>query len=139
VHEAFIDETLAYAAATEGQQPLLRGAVHAQGMLAARGGTRALGALLDHGVQAASDAVRAPVALGVGLVAFRNPGVLLGVLETRSDGGAAIELLRDAFDMLNEDFEEERFFVEVRRAYWAAPEGSVGRQVAEQLIAMLEF
>ena len=37
-----------------------------------------------------------------------------------SVGSAAVELLREAFDMLEEDFEEERFFVAVRRAYWAS-------------------
>ena len=49
------------------------------------------------------------------------------------------ELLRDAFDMVAEDFEEERFYVSVRRAYWAAPEGSTRRSVAAQLIDVLEF
>jgi hypothetical protein len=41
--------------------------------------------------------------------------------------------------MLNEDFEEERFFVEVRKTYWAAGAGSPERQVAEDLIRVLEF
>ena len=31
--------------------------------------------------------------------------------------------------MLEEDFEEERFFVTVRRAYWQAPAGSPARAV----------
>ena len=50
-----------------------------------------------------------------------------------------IELLREAFDMLEEDFEEERFFVTVRRAYWQAPQGSPARKVAEALVLKLEF
>ena len=50
-----------------------------------------------------------------------------------------VELLREAFDMLEEDFEEERFFVTVRRAYWQAPAGSPARTVAETLIRKLEF
>jgi hypothetical protein len=137
-HEAFVDDSLAFAAATEGYQPLLRGAVHAQGMLAARGRADALEALLDQGVSA-GDAARAPIALGFGLVAFRNPGLVLRVLESRADREAIVGLLLDAFDMLNEDFEEERFYVEVRRAYWDAPPGSAARRVAEMLIAMLEF
>ena len=41
--------------------------------------------------------------------------------------------------MLSEDFEEERFFVEMRRAYWAAAAGSARRRVTEALIQKLEF
>ncbi len=41
--------------------------------------------------------------------------------------------------MLEEDFEEERFFVTVRRAYWQAPAGSPARTVCETLIRKLEF
>jgi len=48
-------------------------------------------------------------------------------------------VLRDAFDMLEEDYEEERFFATVRRSYWAAPEGSPDRKVADALIQALEF
>ena len=51
----------------------------------------------------------------------------------------AIELLREAFDMLEEDLEEERFYVTVRRAYWAAPAGSPARKIADLLIQKLEF
>jgi hypothetical protein len=47
--------------------------------------------------------------------------------------------LRDAFDMLEEDLEEERFFALVRRTYWQAAEGSPTRRVAETLIQRLEF
>ena len=47
--------------------------------------------------------------------------------------------LLEAFDMLSEDFEEERFYVEIRNAFWSAPEGSPRRRAAERLIATLEF
>ena len=36
--------------------------------------------------------------------------------------------------MLEEDLEEERFFVAVRQAYWAAADGSPTRKLCEQLI-----
>ena len=65
--------------------------------------------------------------------------VLLEVLEAQDDLAPAIELLREAFDMLEEDFEEERFFVAVRRAYWAAPAGSRAGTIADTLIQRLEF
>ena len=51
----------------------------------------------------------------------------------------AIELLREAFDMLEEDMEEERFYVTVRRAYWAAAASSPARKIADILIQKLEF
>ena len=41
--------------------------------------------------------------------------------------------------MLEEDYEEERFFATVRRAYWQAPVGSPERKLADALIQALEF
>jgi hypothetical protein len=41
--------------------------------------------------------------------------------------------------MLEEDLEEERFFVAVRRAYWSAPDGSATRKLCELLITKLDF
>jgi HEAT repeat protein len=137
-HEPFIKKNLTFAATAEGYQPLLRGAVHALGMLARKGKDDALVALLDAGIPA-TDPARAAIALGVGLVALRTPDVLLRVLETRKDLEPAMALVQDAFDMLAEDLEEERFYVTVRRAYWAAPAGSARRRVAEALIQKLEF
>ena len=61
------------------------------------------------------------------------------MLERRQHLDPAIELLREAFDMLEEDYEEERFFATVRRAYWQAPAGSPARKVADALIQKLEF
>jgi len=136
--EEFLRKTLGVAATNDSYQPVLRGAAHALGVLAARGRPAALTALVEAGVPAV-DPVRAPLALALGLAALRNPPALLTLLESRADRDGAIELLRDAFDMLAEDYEEERFFVEIRRAYWAAPAGSVRRQVAEAVIQKLEF
>jgi hypothetical protein len=41
--------------------------------------------------------------------------------------------------MLEEHYEEERFYVTVRRAYWQSPEGSAARKAAGTLIGKLEF
>ena len=41
--------------------------------------------------------------------------------------------------MLEEDLEEERFYVTVRRGYWAVPENSPARKLAETLIQTLDF
>ena len=78
-------------------------------------------------------------ALAFGQVALRNTPLAVKLLGARPDLPAAALVLRDAFDMLEEDYEEERFFATVRRSYWAAPEGSADRKVADALIQALEF
>lgn len=137
-HEDYLRKTLVFAASDTQYQPLLRSAGFALAALGSRGSTVALSALLDV-AEPAVDPARAALALAVGHVVLRNPGVLLDVLAERPDRRAAVAVVQDAFDMLNEDFDEERFFVEVRRAYWAAAEGSVRRAVAQALIDTLEF
>jgi len=137
-HVPFIEESLTYAAQSADNQPLVRGAAHALGMLATEGRAEALTRLLDVGI-GADESVRAPIALTVGLVAFRNAPLLLDVIEARADRREALELLLDAFDMLSEDFEEERFYTFVREAYWNAPEGSERRTFAGQVLEVLEF
>ena len=59
---------------------------------------------------------------------------------THAYGVSALISPLDAFDVLNaEDYELERFFVEVRHVYWAAPENSPRRALAQALIDKLEF
>jgi hypothetical protein len=48
-------------------------------------------------------------------------------------------LLRDAFDMLDEDFAEERFYVLMRRVYWGARIEFRTQVVADAAIRILEF
>ena len=137
--EEYLRKTITFTAGNRGFQPLLRGTVHALAMLAMKDNAASWKALLDAGVAATGDETRSPVALGVGLVAVRRPDLVLSTLETRADADRVIELLRDAFDMLAEDFEEERFYVFVRKTYWAAPANSPRRRVAEALMVKLEF
>jgi HEAT repeat protein len=135
----YLRQAIAYAASAAGNQALLGAAAHALGVLAASGRNEAFAALLDAGAPA-RDPARAVIAWSVGSAALRNPGIVLSVLESRADRDAVADLIRDAFDMLSEeDAEQERFFVEVRKAYWAAPAGSPRRQVAAMLIDKLEF
>jgi hypothetical protein len=136
--EDFLRKTLAVAVKDASYQDVLRGAAHAWGVLAARGRPGALGVLFDAGIPAA-DPARAPIALALGMAVLRSPAGVLAALESRKDRDAALSLLQEAFDMLAEDFEEERFYVEIRRAYWSAAAGSPRRQVAEALIQKLEF
>jgi hypothetical protein len=136
---AYLKSTLEYAAANPSYQPLLRGVVHALAVLAVSGREPALTRLFDAGVSS-KDPARAAITLGVGYVALRNADVVLKVLATRADSQPAIALVGDAFDMLSsEDFEEERFGAEVRRALASAPAGAPARRVAEALIKELEY
>lgn len=137
-HHQYLADTARYAADTSGYQLLLRSAARALGALAGRGDQAAMTALFDVGIPA-TDASRAPVALALGEAAVRTPSTLLRALGDYKNPSAAIELLRDAFDMLEEDFEEELFYVEVRRAYWASADGSGARRLAEAVIQKLEF
>lgn len=136
--EDYLRQTLTFAAADSQYQSLLRSAAFSLATLASRGSVPALSVLFDV-AEPSRDPARAALSLAVGHVALRNPGVILDALESRRTRDAAIGVLQDAFDMLSEDFEEERFFVEIRRAYWAAAEGSTRRAVAQALIEKLEF
>jgi HEAT repeat protein len=137
-HTGYLVDTLTFAIANPGFQELVRSAAGGLGALAVAGNKDALAVLFERGAPT-RDPERAAIALSIGTVALRNTTLLLQVLETQKDITAATDLLREAFDMLQEDFEEERFFVAVRRAYWAAPAGSAGRKIAETLIDRLEF
>jgi HEAT repeat protein len=135
----YLDDSLKFAASTDGYQPLLRASAYAVGAFAARGDQAAFKSLFDVGI-GANDQARGTIALALGGAAVRQPAALMTVLAARAtDQTAAIELLRDAFDMLEEDFSEEMFYVAVRRAYWTAAEGSAARQLAEAVLQKLEF
>jgi HEAT repeat protein len=137
-HIGYLEKTLSYAETYPGYQDLLRGAAAGLGQIARQGNADALRILFDIGIPS-DDPVRAPVTLALGLVALRNTPLMLKTLAARPDQAAAVGILAEAFDMLEEDLEEERFFVEVRRAYWAAPDGSATRKLCEELITRLDF
>ena len=137
-HQKFVVDTLNFALANIGFQDLLRASARALGALAISGRDSAAVALLDAGIPA-RDPGRAPIALALGTVALRNTPLTMKLFGAREDLEDAALLLRDAFDMLEEDFEEERFFATVRRTYWQAAEASAPRKVANTLIQVLEF
>jgi HEAT repeat protein len=137
-HIGYLEKTLAFADTYPGYQDLLRGAAAGLGNIARQGNAEALRILFDVGIPS-QDPVRAPVTLAIGLVALRNTPLLLKTLEARADQEAAVGIVAEAFDMLEEDLEEERFFVAIRQAYWAAPDGSPSRKLCERLIAKLDF
>jgi HEAT repeat protein len=137
-HLDYLIDTVRFATRNQDFQDLLRAASGALAALAVKGEERAVDILIEHGV-AAQDPARAALALALGKVALRNTPLLIKALERQAEPAPAVELLRDAFDMLEEDFEEERFFVTVRRTYWQAAQSSTTRKVADALIQKLEF
>jgi HEAT repeat protein len=138
-HEDYIADVLRFAEHNNGGfQPLLRTAASSLAALASSGKPEALQTLLEIGIPS-PDPTRAPLALALGTVAIRNPPFLLKQLEQFDARDGAIALLQEGFDMLEEDFEKERFFVTVRRTYWQAPDGSPTRNLTDALIQKLEF
>jgi HEAT repeat protein len=137
-HIGYLEKTLTFADTYPGYQDLLRAAAAGLGNIARQGNEEALRILFDVGIPS-QDPVRAPVTLAIGLVALRNTPLLLKTLPARPDQDGAIGIVAEAFDMLEEDLEEERFFVAIRKAYWAAADGSSIRKLCEQLIAKLDF
>jgi HEAT repeat protein len=137
-HHPFISRSLQFSIANIGYQQLLRASAAALAALGLSGRKEAAVELIESGAPA-RDPARAAIALALGTVALRKPAMMLELLEDPPLLAPGAELLREAFDMLEEDFEEERFFVTIRRAYWQAPEGSPRRKAAETLIRVLEF
>ena len=137
-HMGFLQKTLGFGEDFPGYQDLIRSSAAGLGAIGAHGNPDAVTMLLDIGVPS-EDPLRAPVALALGLVALRNPPVLLKVLETRKDRDQVVSLIGEGFDMLEEDLDEERFFALVRRTYWAAADRSPTRALCEYLITKLDF
>jgi len=61
------------------------------------------------------------------------------LLEQHPNRDAAVSLLAEGFDMLEEDLDKERFFVLTRRTYWESPEKSSRRALMQTLIGKLDF
>jgi HEAT repeat protein len=137
-HRGFLIRTLTFADDTAECQPLVRSAAAALATLAARGDREAASTLFGVGLPA-RDPARAPIALGTATFAVKNAGLLISLLEPRPDRRAALALVAEGFDMLEEDFLEEQFFAAVRKAYWNAAEASPVRAVAQEIIGVLEF
>ena len=137
-HRGFLVRSLTFAEDTAGFQALVRSAAAALASLATSGDREAASALIDVGVPS-QDPARAPIALASATLAVRNPALLIALLESRADRRAALSLVVEGFDMLEEDYLEEQFFAAVRKAYWAAPEGAATRATAQEIIGTLDF
>jgi hypothetical protein len=137
-HERYLIETLRFADRNPGFQDLLRAAAAGLGALGVRDRASAVGALFEIGIPS-RDPTRAPIALALGMVALRNTPLMLSILAKHPDQPAALSLLAEGFDMLEEDLDKERFFAFVRRTYWDSAEGSASRALMETLIGRLDF
>jgi hypothetical protein len=137
-HQGYLVSSLRFSIETPGFQELLRASAHGLAALAVNGNKEAVATLIDVGAPT-RDPARAAIALAIGTVALRNTPLMLETLQAPGRLDPAAELMREAFDMLEEDFEEERFFAGVRRAYWQAAEQSAERKTALALIQRLEF
>lgn len=137
-HLGYLQKVLTFAEDNQGYQDLVRAASFGLDAVAAQGNAEALQLLFAAGIPA-EDPMRAPLALSVAKVALRNTPLLLRSLQEVTEQPKALALLAEGFDMLQEDLEEEQFFVAVRREYWAAGDGTPLRRLAEQLIGKLDF
>jgi HEAT repeat protein len=137
-HLGYLQKVLTFAEDNLGYQDLVRAAAVGLEAVATKGSAEALEMLFTAGIPS-EDPLRAPLALAVATVALRNTPLLLQVLQKSADQRKAIDLLAEGFDMLQEDLEEEQFFVAVRREFWSAPDTAPMRRLAEQLIGKLDF
>jgi HEAT repeat protein len=137
-HERFLESTIKFAIANPGFQDLTRAAARGLSHLAAAGRPNDWDTLIALGASSV-DPVRAPMALGLAGAAVEAPDQALAAIQRSADQKASLLLLRDGFDMLEEDYAEEQFYVAVRKIYWKAAEGSPERKAAEALITTLEF
>src|SRR5688572_20032851 len=131
-HEPFLIETLKYSGRNLGYQDLLRAAAAGLGALGLWGRTTAVDALFEIGIPA-RDPARSPIALALAMIAMRNTALMMPLLEKHPARDEAIALLAEGFEMLEEDFEKERFFAFARRTYWAAPEAAPARELMQTL------
>lgn len=137
--DSIVKSLLDGASAPGAASSVVRATVTGLSAVAANGNSAAVGALLT--LARRGPGLRDESALGFGAAAVRNPGHVLAWLEAAPPDvrEAAIDLLKQGFDDLEEEFAEEQFFAETRAYYWKVPEGSSGRTVAADLIQRLEF
>lgn len=137
-HENYLVQTLRFSDDNIGFQELLRGAAAGLGSLGIGGHESAVTALFDIGIPS-RDPTRSPVALALATVALRNTPLMLKSLKAAAQQDAAIALLAEGFDMLEEDLDKERFFAFARRTYWESAESSPDRRLMQTLIGKLDF
>lgn len=127
------------AAAPRSFPDVVRTAMNGLASIAASGRGAASSALLE--LSRRSQPLRDRAAAAMAASALHDPDRSLAWLNAAADADrtAAVALLKDGFDDLEEDFAEEQFFAATRASYWAAAESSPARSLAAALIQQLEF
>jgi len=131
---------LMQAARSPGARPeTARAAVAALGAVASQGDSAAVDALIGL-EREATGRFRGDLASAFAAAALRRPGDIILWLGRAADvvRARAIDLLREGFDSLEEDFAEEQFFAVARAAYWSAA-GAETRTLTATLIDKLDF
>ena len=133
-----VSALVAAASAADARTDDVRGAVDALEAVAQNRNEAALAALFK---LAAKSTIRERVAVAFASVALRQPDWVVAWMDAAAEPTreSAITMLKDGFDSLEEDFDEEQFFAAVRAGYWRAPDGSPARSLATTLIQRLEF
>jgi HEAT repeat protein len=140
-HVNYLTESLKFSDKNLGYQELLRGAAAGLAALAVLGHGETVDPLIEIGIPS-RDPTRAPIALALGTVALRNSALMMAKIEAIKDKNVldgALALLAEGFDMLEEDLDKERFFVQARRTYWDSAAGSPRRALMQMLIGKLDF
>ena len=130
---------VAAVSADDARAGTVRGAIDALEAVAQNRNDAALAALVRLAAQQSE--VRERVAVAFSSAALRQPDWIVEWIGAANESTreSAIMLLKDGFDSLEEDFDEEQFFAAVRAGYWRAEEGSAARALAAALIQRLEF
>ena len=128
------------AATAVGARPAaVRAAISGLAAVAEAGNMTALRSLLDLPTRAPG--LRDEVALAFSSLALRRPSSVLDWLDSAPEPArnGAIDLLKDGFESLEDDFAEEQFFAATRAMYWQVAENSPTRTLMAAIIQRLEF
>ena len=130
---------VAAASSDEGRPSSIRGAIDALEAVAQNRNEAAFTALVA--LAARQSTLRERIAVAVASAALRQPDWVVERIAAADESTreSIISMLKDGFDSLEEDFNEEQFFAAVRAGYWRAAEGASARTLAATLIQRLEF
>ncbi len=137
--DAAIASIVAAVTESSASAAVVRGGASALTAIAASGNQSAVAALVTLGDR--GGVLRDQAAIGLGTVAVMDPESMIAWLDraAQKQRAVAVDLLKDGFDDLEEDFGEEQFFAAARATYWKAADGSDTRSLASLLIQRLEF